>query len=516
MFMQSILVSTGENKNEDVFLPAEMWGARATPAYKPVDWEHNTGRELSAEEQQQNPGKVVVDNQTIGVMYNAYVVDDDNQVIDETKASASDFEIPANFHIVDEAVIWKGLYPKTAARIEQGAQEGNLFVSMEAWFTDYDYLVGDKVVARNEETAFLDTSLRANGGAGVFGNSRVRRVLRDITFGGKGIVARPANEPSVITSVTHEPMCASASHSEVIRNNILFDVRNTRASQPRRDLGMSTETKAQASVPLEQYTKAHDEAATLRAEAKASEGQLAQANEQIEDLKQQVKNITQAFTKGAAQLEGVLPGFASRVTQGNPENFFGLLAETLESDQKAKAELQSKLKAALEKVVKIEEDNRAASRLSRIDSVLANLDEDDRKAKKDKLAASVKSLSDDDFDSLLETLAELAPAQAAKPDFMKKKGEKDEEKDKDKKDKEAKAAALAERLGVSAEAVLEALEGPQEITDEENLAAVLGSVKASERTPPAGADGQQGVDLTQAFGGLVSSMLSAHKPQGNE
>jgi len=60
LFMRSLLVSTGSNKNDDVFLPDEMWKARSTPILKPVDWEHNTGRELSEDEQLQNPGKVPV------------------------------------------------------------------------------------------------------------------------------------------------------------------------------------------------------------------------------------------------------------------------------------------------------------------------------------------------------------------------------------------------------------------------------------------------------------------------
>ena len=105
LFMRSILVSTGENKNDDVFLPEEMWNARSTPILKPVDWEHNTGRELTAAERLENPKKVVVDNQTIGVMYNAYAIDENGEIIDEAKASASDFEVPKKFHIVDEAVI---------------------------------------------------------------------------------------------------------------------------------------------------------------------------------------------------------------------------------------------------------------------------------------------------------------------------------------------------------------------------------------------------------------------------
>lgn len=526
MFMQSVLVTTGENKNEDVFLPQEMWDARLTPAYKPVDWEHNTGRELTQEEQAQNPGKVVIDNQTIGVMYNAYVVDDDHQRIDESKTFASDFEIPSHFHIIDEAVIWKSLYPQTAARIERDATEGKLFVSMEAWFTDYDYLVGDKVVARNEETAFLDDSLRANGGAGTFGKSRVRRVLRNITFGGKGIVARPANEPSVIKSITHEPMCASANHNEAIANNVLYDIRNTKASEPRRDSRMSkvAENNAQvasASVPLEQFTKAHDELAELRVESKSKDAEITKANETIAELEGQVENIKSAFTKGAEQLDGLLQGFASKVSKGNPENFFSILADVLEEDQKQKEEISSKLQAALEKVAKIEEESRTAAREARIDMVLANtaLSDDERKAKKDKLSASVKSLGDEEFNALLDTLAEITPKAAPAEGTMH--GDK-EGKDKKGKDKKEKTKEMASLLNVSEDAaasILQALSANQDQSDDEDglVDAVLASVKPAELTPSAGEDNSdEGLDLTKSFASLVDSMMNAHKPKSEE
>ena len=274
LFMRSVLVSTGENKNDDVFLPEEMWNARSTPVLKPVDWEHNTGRELTRAEQLENPGKVIVDNQTIGVMYNAYTVDENNVIIDEASVSASDFNVPNSFHIIDEAVIWKALYPAVAQRIEEGAANGTLFVSMEAWFTDYFYLVGTKVVARNEETAFLDRSLRTNGGSGSYAGERVRRALRNITFGGKGIVARPANEPSVITHVSHEPIKAGASIYKTIADNIICDIRNTKATEPRKDVEMPNAEKEQQ-VSLELYTKANEENVNLRAESKNRDAELA-------------------------------------------------------------------------------------------------------------------------------------------------------------------------------------------------------------------------------------------------
>ena len=39
--LRSVLVSTGWNKNTDVFSPLETWTARATPIDKPFNHEHN-------------------------------------------------------------------------------------------------------------------------------------------------------------------------------------------------------------------------------------------------------------------------------------------------------------------------------------------------------------------------------------------------------------------------------------------------------------------------------------------
>ena len=40
-YLQSILVSTGWNKNDDVFDPQELWSARSTPEDKPFNFMHN-------------------------------------------------------------------------------------------------------------------------------------------------------------------------------------------------------------------------------------------------------------------------------------------------------------------------------------------------------------------------------------------------------------------------------------------------------------------------------------------
>jgi len=477
MFMKSILVSTGENLNDDVFVSDEMWAARNTPVLKPVDWEHETGRERTDDELKNNPKMVIDGNQTIGVMYNTYAIDENGQVIDE---EAPNFVIPNRFDIIDEAVIWKGLYPKTASKIENGAKNNTLFVSMEAWFKSYDYLVGNKIVARNEETAFLDNSLRAYGGNGSFGSSRVKRVLRGITFGGKGMVARPANEPSIIQSVTHEPMCTSASKNQTIIKNVICDIEHTMATKFKEESHQMSDNKnveqaATSVVPLEQFTKVTEEAFALRAEAKTRDAEVEVLKVTVGEKDKQIESVTSAFTKGCRELDSVFAGFSSRVSKANPENFFSLLAEELNKDKEQKEKLQADLQTALNKVLKIEEDAKVAARKTRVDAL-----EIDEKAKKS-ILASVTSLGDEAFDSLLTTLAEFPPKKDEEMDD-------EEEKKKDKKkDKKAKS----------------------EIEEVEELAnALLESVTASEQVP-AGEEAPEGVDLKQAYSGLIANMLNA-------
>ena len=532
LFMRSILVSTGENKNDDVFIPEEMWNARSTPILKPVDWEHNTGRELTPEEQLLNPGKVVVDNQTIGVMYNTYSVDERGAVIDETKVSAGDFSVPAKFHIVDEAVIWKALYPSVAKRVEAGANDGTLFVSMEAWFTDYNYLVGNKIVARNEETAFLDNTLKANGGSGRYGSTAVKRVLRNLTFGGKGMVARPANEPSIITDVSHQPFGTTASNNQAITNNIICDIQNTKAKQSRRNIQMDQDLNKDKTISLELYTKANEENVELRAEAKNKDAELVKTSAKIAELEAKIQDVTSAFSKGVASI----PGLGAEAD--NPDSFFTVLAEQLAKSVQIEQTLRAELAASQASVAEIELNARTAARKAKVDFLFKKKDEDkpedeDKKAKKkDKMMAAVKDLSDEQFDALYEVWAEqkteadkaseiVTPAPATAPVVASVCDE-----DVAKKLSEVLAglvpagtksgvldAFMAElgRNGHTASSVREveaAIAGFREPSDDDNLMAILDGVKASELAPSAGAEVPAGVDLTQSFGGLVNLMLN--------
>ena len=74
---------------------------------------------------------------------------------------------------------------------------------MECLFPDFDYALANengetKIVKRDEESAFLTKHLRSYGGDGKYEDYKVGRLLRNLSFSGKGLVSKPANPRSVI------------------------------------------------------------------------------------------------------------------------------------------------------------------------------------------------------------------------------------------------------------------------------------------------------------------------------
>jgi len=181
-YIKSVLVSTGWNKNDDVFDPRELWEARNTPEDKPFNFMHD-------------------EKDIIGHITANEVVDfDGNAIMDES-------EIPSQFNILTSAVIyteWSDPEQKQRlAKIVAEIEENKWFVSMECLFPNFDYALADsngntRVVKRDEATAFLTKYLRSYGGDGKYEDYKVGRLLRNLSFSGKGLVSKPANPRSII------------------------------------------------------------------------------------------------------------------------------------------------------------------------------------------------------------------------------------------------------------------------------------------------------------------------------
>ena len=101
-YLESVLVSTGWNKNDDVFSSSETWEARNTPEDKQFNYMHN-------------------EDDIIGHITGSYVVDREGNRVEQE-------ENPEQFDIVTQAVLytsWTGeekrdRMKKIIAEIEEG------------------------------------------------------------------------------------------------------------------------------------------------------------------------------------------------------------------------------------------------------------------------------------------------------------------------------------------------------------------------------------------------------------
>lgn len=250
-YVQSILVSSSWNKNDDIFDKEEIWVARNTPEDKPTNLEHDEAT-------------------IIGHITSNWPITVDGILINENTDIAN---LPEKYHILTGSVIYKAFSsPELQARSAQLIQEienGEKFVSMECFFKNFDYGLIDKntggytVLARNEATAYLTKYLRAYGGVGEHQNFKIGRVLKNITFSGKGFVSRPANPDSIIFSKnliseyqtkSSERKNANLAISGVFNNQSNLNVEN-------HTMSLDTETTDQPEVIVE------DTAATQEAQA---------------------------------------------------------------------------------------------------------------------------------------------------------------------------------------------------------------------------------------------------------
>ena len=288
-YLKSILVSTGWNKNDDVFDPMQTWAAKNTPEDKQFNFMHN-------------------ENDIIGHITGSYIVDRNG-----SKIISQDIDNPPeDFDIVTEAVLYNSWTdPDNRERMRKiiaEIEEGKWFVSMECLFAGFDYAVIDKegkakTVARSEESAFLTKHLKAYGGTGEYEGYRIGRSLRDISFSGKGLVSKPANPRSVIldSSKAFSVQELDNNDSNVSKGDInmsdinlekqLADLQNELASSQEETKNakaeietVSTEFTEKVSV-LENTIAEKDLALQTSAEKIASlEATLAEKEQQLNDL----------------------------------------------------------------------------------------------------------------------------------------------------------------------------------------------------------------------------------------
>lgn len=195
--LNSVLVSSGWNKNDDVFSAADLWKARKTPIHKPFNYMHD-------------------DSDIIGHIVASMAMDESGLRLSE---EMSDEDIPEHIDIITSAVIYKtrasAEQRQRIAELISGIEQGKWSVSMECFFNHFDYAItspdeSQRVLARSEESAFLTKHLRVYGGTGEFQGHKIGRLLRGFAFSGKGLVSKPANPRSIIFNRKTNPFDTKA------------------------------------------------------------------------------------------------------------------------------------------------------------------------------------------------------------------------------------------------------------------------------------------------------------------
>lgn len=314
-YVQSILVSSSWNKNDDIFDKEEVWLAKDTPEDKPTNLDHN-------------------EEIIIGHITSNYPITEDGILIDTATPVEN---LPDKFHILTGAVIYQGFTnPELRSRAEKLISEiesGTKYVSMECYFKNFDYGLLNKttgeysVLPRNNETSFLTKHLRAYGGVGEHENYKIGRVLRHITFSGKGYVDKPANPDSIIFNTT--PLLSEKSLSEKKGDFIKDGVSITQSS-------MNTNTEI--NIMSSEHTVVKNEAEAMIDCAAATQ----EAYTLVEDLKNQVVALESTIQAKETELESAKTAYAELVEKVEAAK------KTSEEDTMKKEEEMKKTKSELD------------------------------------------------------------------------------------------------------------------------------------------------------------------------
>tara|TARA_R110002020_G_scaffold16248_1_gene57408 strand:- start:187 stop:1731 length:1545 start_codon:yes stop_codon:yes gene_type:complete len=417
-YLNSILVSTGWNKNDDVFDKEETWTAKDSPVDKQFNFMHD-------------------ESDIIGHITGSAAIDEDANEI-------SDVASIDKFDIATSAVLYNSWTdPELKERMEKiisEIEEDKWFVSMECLFNNFDYAIitpkGEhKVIARDEASAFLTKHLRAYGGEGKYDGYTIGRLLRNIAFSGKGLVSNPANPRSVILNDV-DPF--EGSKAEQITNSS-FNMENKDMSDVLKE--QVEELKAE----LANAKKAQD---ALKAEITQQKDEEFQSK--IEAFEATVSERDTAITEAQAAVEA---------------------AETKVAElEEAIAKKDEELATANETIEAHEAEKKTLARKSML--IEAGLDSEEADAAIEKFAEA----SDEMFE---EVATLLAKKKGALPPWLKKDEDKEEDEDKKKGKKpeskrkgeveveatEADEATEEETDEAEAEAEAEVLEDVEEATE---------------------------------------------------
>lgn len=328
-YLESVLVSTGWNKNDDVFQSKATWDARQTPEDKQFNFMHD-------------------ENDIIGHITGCYVLDQDGN-----RVEASQENHPEKFDIITQAVLYNSwTQDENRERMDQiiaEIKDGKWFVSMECLFSGFDYMLispegESKLVKRDESSAFLTKHLRSYGGTGEYEGHKVGRALSKISFSGKGLVRRPANPRSVILNSIAE------SNVENDNNFSNYSIEGDETMSLEKDLEQLKKELADAKQENEAIKAQIEEAKNKEFASKieAFEATVSEKNEAIATLEEQVKStqariaeLQDALTASQSELEEAVKSISEMKKKARWDKRKATLVEAGFESEEAEATLTS-------------------------------------------------------------------------------------------------------------------------------------------------------------------------------
>jgi hypothetical protein len=310
--LSAVLASVGVNANDDTFLAEELWAARNTPINKQFNYNHN-------------------EKDVIGCIYDSFLLDSAGNLVD------TEDKINTIQDICTYSAIWtKWGDTELQDRMNMilaAIEDGELYVSMEALFKNFDYLLvgadnSNKVVARTESSSFLTKHLRSFGGSGTFEDYQVKRVLRDFTFSGKGLVANPANKRSVI-----DPNIIVISKGS----------NNNEGTFNMSDILEKQIADLQAKLATAEKTNESLKAAQAAEKEELVSAEIQKLNQTIADLQKQNTELTVLAEKSAEDMK-----------------------KMKEDSEKAKSALEAQLTEKTEAIAKMEQEKVVAERVAKL------------------------------------------------------------------------------------------------------------------------------------------------------
>jgi len=376
-YLNSVLVSTGWNKNDDVFNAAETWAARKTPEDKQFNYMHD-------------------ENDIIGHITGNCVLNADGKVIADSQ------DAPEEFNIVTSAVIYRSWSdPEKRERINQliaEIEQGQWFVSMECLFKGFDYAVvapdgNHNIVTRNESSAFLTKHLKAYGGEGLYEGYTIGRLLRNISFSGKGLVNNPANPHSVILKETDPFKSTQACVIEETTIRETNKMSNDNVMQQQLDVLKADLAEAkQREEALEARLKELDEKAftekveALEAEIQSRDEAIASMSEAATAFDAEKAELTEALTKTQEELEALKSELDTIKTEAHKAARLAALIQA-GLDEEAAAEKLEKFAEASDEI------------FNEIVSLFSQADAEDEPAQEEEAEAEVTESDEADEDS---------------------------------------------------------------------------------------------------------------------